>query len=34
MLKPKNYIELQTGDEFILDENNNFIPNKGEIEFE
>lgn len=34
VLKPKNYIELQTGDEFILDENNNFIPNKGEIEFE
>lgn len=34
IMKPKRYIDLQNGQKYILDENNNFIQHGGEIEFE
>lgn len=34
VMKPKKYIDLQNGKEYILDENNNFVQDGGELDFE
>ena len=34
VMKPKKYVDLQNGEEYILDENNNFVQDGGELDFE
>ena len=34
IMKPKKYVDLQNGEEYRLDENNNFIQDGGELDFE
>lgn len=34
MMKPKKYVDLQTGEEYILDENGNFVQGGEELDFE
>lgn len=34
IMKPKKHIDLQNGQEYILDKNNNFVQDGGEVEFE